>query len=78
MTQQTVIIEICSGNLEAVYSNADISVFLIDRTDADDKLPVITGPRNPTLIKEDLSKAFPDEPRITRELLALEAAGPYF
>lgn len=77
MPQPTIIIEIQNGTLESVYSNADISFFLIDRDNEEAGGPPITGPFGPTLVREDLTKAL-NEPGITPALLAQPPGPPYF
>jgi hypothetical protein len=74
----TVIIEISGGNLYSVYSDSDISFFLIDRDNQAAGGPNITGPFSPTLVKEDLSRAIPDTPDISQELLKAAPLCPYF
>lgn len=78
MAQPTIIIEIRGGNLEVLYSNTDVSFFLINRDNADAGGPLITGPFEPTLVKEDLGKVFPDDPEISPELLTQPPLTPYF
>jgi hypothetical protein len=64
--------------LDAVYCNTDISVLLIDRNDYLFAQTIIGGPFSPTLIKEDLSRLFPDDDIITSDLLARPPLMPYF
>ena len=78
MSQPTIIIEIQSGKLDAVYSNADIRFVLIDRDNAGTGQPTVTGPFIPTLVTTDLNKACPDDPGVMAALLARPADTPYF
>lgn len=80
------------GVLEGVYSNQDISIFIIERHDnekddededendgdEDENGPRIAGPYLPTLVKPDLSKAVPDAPNITEELIRKQPTEPFF
>ena len=78
MSQPIIIAEILGGVLQSLYSNSEVSLFVIDRDNAETGGPPITGPFCPTLVKEDLSKAFPDDPAITPELLRQPPHSPYF
>ena len=78
MSQPTIIIEIRGGLLDAVYSDTDTSIFVINRDNAEAGGPVITGPFSPTVIKADLSKAFLNEPEIKEQLLSQQPVTPYF
>ena len=76
----TIIIEMREGVLEGVYSNNDISLFVIERHDdeKDEDGPQISGPYLPTLVKPDVSEAVPDAPNLTPALLREEPLCPYF
>ena len=75
----TIIIEISGGTLEAVYSNTDtVRLFVIDRDETTSGESDMTGPFSPTLVKEDLIKALPEDIKVTPELLTKEATDPYF
>lgn len=85
----TIIIEMREGVLEGVYSNTDISIFVIERHDdekdeedeedeEDENGPRIAGPFLPTLVKPNVSEAVPDAPNITEELLRQQPAEPFF
>jgi len=84
----TIIIEMREGVLEGVYSNTDISIFIIERhdneedenddEDENENGPRIAGPYLPTLVKPNVSEAVPDAPNITEELLRQQPAEPFF
>jgi len=78
MTKPTIIIEIRGGNLAALYSNADITFYLIDRDNEEKGDQTISGPFSPTLEKADLSKVFPDEPAIANRLTDKGTPVAYF
>jgi len=74
----TIIIEIQGGNLEAVYSNTDLTVFVVDRDNAQAGDKTVIGPFTPTLVTPDLTRALPNDPEITPALLATAPSTPYF
>lgn len=75
----TIVIEISSGHLEAVYSNTgSVHLFVIDRDKTPSAASDVAGPFSPTLVKEDLINALPEDVKVTPELLAREPTDPYF
>jgi hypothetical protein len=78
MSQPIIILEIQGGNLDAVYSNADIRFILIDRDNAGTGQPTVTGPFSPTLVKADLAKVCHDDPGVMAALHDRPANTPYF
>jgi hypothetical protein len=78
LAQPIIIAEILGGALHGLYSNTECSIFIIDRDKTESGGPLITGPFSPTLDVPDLSKAFPDDPEITPELLGQPPQSPYF
>jgi hypothetical protein len=75
----TIVIEISNGNLEAVYSNNHfVRLFVIDRDKTPSGASNIAGPFSPTLVREDLIKALPEDIKVTPELLMREPTDPYF
>ena len=75
MSTPIVIIEIRSGQLEALYSDTYIRFIIVDRDDRDKA--TATGPFSPTLEKQNLEQ-FAQELSIPAGLLSAQANTPYF
>jgi hypothetical protein len=67
MSQPTLIIEICDGKLDTIYSNTDLDFLVITRNTTAEN--TVTCERfTPTLAIPDLSKLYPNEPQIVAAL----------
>jgi hypothetical protein len=78
MANPAVISEIGGGNLDTVYSNIDLGIFVVERDNAEAGDPAIIGPFLPTQIFTDLGKIFPYDPDITPETLRRQPETRYF
>jgi hypothetical protein len=76
MSRPTIVIELFENNLEALYSNAELSFVIVNRTDDPDET-TISGPHAPTLETSDLTGVI-DGVKIPHHLLAQHAEKPYF
>jgi len=73
----TVVIHV-RGQVEAVYADTNVRIYLIDLDEFDARKPSVEGPYQPTAVKTDLTRVFAGEPALPDKALQLEPEGPYF
>jgi hypothetical protein len=73
----TVVIHV-RGQVEAVYADTNVRIYLIDLDEFDARKPSVEGPYQPTAVKTDLGRVFPGEPALPDKALHREPEGPYF
>lgn len=78
MSQPTIIIEIRSGKVNAVYGSTDFSFLLIDRDVTAPESAVACEHFLPTLVKADLQKLYANEPQIEAELAKPSVPSPLY
>lgn len=71
----TIVIHV-RGQVEAVYSDTNVRLFVIDLDEFDARKPSVDGPYLPTAVKTDLTQVYPGEPAIPAHVLQVQPEIP--